>query len=82
MHPTMVHSKCRAKADFVLRSSSYIYVSSEAQKITFFSLSFNKTMMSPPSFPHPPEPMLLMMGIIMLTAFVATLIRDEEEWQR
>ena len=38
--------------------------------------------MSPPSFPRPPDPMLLMMGIIMLMALVTTLIRDEEEWQR
>ncbi len=38
--------------------------------------------MMPPSFPHPPDPMVLMMGIIMLMALVATLVRDEEEWQR
>ncbi len=40
-----------------------------------------KTMMVSPSLPHFPDPMLVMMGIKMLTALIASLIWDEEEWQ-
>jgi hypothetical protein len=36
----------------------------------------------PPSLPHAPDPMALMIGLIFLVAFIATLIRDDEEWQR
>jgi hypothetical protein len=38
--------------------------------------------MLPPYLPHSPDPIVLIMGVIMLTVLITTLIRDEEEWQQ
>jgi hypothetical protein len=35
--------------------------------------------MVPPSLPHSPDPMLLMLGIIKSTVIIASLIREEEQ---
>jgi hypothetical protein len=37
--------------------------------------------MAPPCLPHSLDPMLVMMGIKMLMAIIASLLRDEEEQQ-
>jgi hypothetical protein len=35
-----------------------------------------------PYLPPAPDPMVLMMGVIFVVAFVATLIKEDEEQQR
>jgi hypothetical protein len=45
-------------------------------------LSFAVATIMPPSLPRAPDPMALMMGLIFLVAFIATLIKEDEERQQ
>jgi hypothetical protein len=82
IHPTTVQSKCRAKTNFVPTLSFIQFCEQGTSENHFFSLLL-KTTILPPSFPHSPDPIVLMMGIIMLTALISTRIRDKEKqlWQ-